>query len=219
MAESIPERFRAIAARFRRIDSPDDATAERMVRAAGASAAQCFKAGIEAGAILNQPGCELQWPSPPDRMINDQTSEWYMLWSAIALSIHRNFPSELSSNPVAIRITSGTAPGIGIGMTDKRDWRFRAENFAELCDFISERVESAEKPKNPRSKLPENADAMGLMNHLRATFQGMSREDVTQMAVNAANSKYWATRPDIKESEYATLKRYAREGSWYWKPE
>ena len=105
--------------------------------------------------------------------------------------------------------------------TQWTDWSLtkNAKNFAELCDFISERVESAEKPKNPRSKLPENADAMGLMNHLRATFQGMSREDVTQMAVNAANSKYWATRPDIKESEYATLKRYAREGSWYWKPE
>lgn len=79
--------------------------------------------------------------------------------------------------------------------------------------------QSADKLKNPRPSLPEDLDAMALLNFLRDRFKGKSPSEAKPKAVAAANADFFKSQPSINKTRRATLTKYSRNCNWYWKPE
>lgn len=135
-----PGDFLDAAERFRRIRAETTARGDHALGLAVEHAARLVKRASDQGLIDLPAG--IPWP-PATTSLADQTGQWKLCWASVVKLIQVALPHETGSNPAALRVTrlpTDGADSLTLGCEKAEDWQPRAENYAELCRVLAERV-------------------------------------------------------------------------------
>ncbi len=98
---------------------------------------------------------DLPTPQPIEHPSDDDSFAWSGLWNASVSALSLQMPELFPSNSHAVawkQVESADVGKLMVGQTKKEDWRIRIENFAFVCQALSDLVPNIEIPDVPKTR-------------------------------------------------------------------
>jgi hypothetical protein len=146
-ASALAEKYRELAARFRRIVGLPDA-APVMMRHATARGGRLIAEAVDGGLIdTGYSGLAdvIRDAQRPRETPEDETRVYSTLWTMFVVALSKSVP-RIGSDPLAIHYAPAV-DGCRVGRSKPDEWRIRCDSYADAAEYLAERIDAATPAK------------------------------------------------------------------------
>ena len=144
----LPEQFRQIAARFRRINSNDPKSVQRQIDATAVLAGQCLRQACASGPSAERLKDWIQFrgaiPEPTGYLDDKEKADSLRIWYVTCWSMHSRDPVRFPS-----ALWDEKSKGVARIRLHHNDLRQLAEDFANMADGLAEILSGESGPPDP----------------------------------------------------------------------